>query len=328
MAIIGIASLLYGVDDVAACTRFFDDFGLKPAASDKDGGDFSLADGSEVMVRALDDAAIPASGVNGIGVREVIWGVDTAENLSALCDRLSDVVELAKSDDGVVRFLTPCGLPMGLKVFNKKPNVSSPDPVNAPDRINRLNIHRRWRDRARPKAIGHVVFAVPNFWESFGFFEKYLDFRLSDYQRGFGVYARCDGSRHHHNIFFLNANAKLEGMDGKTRFHHANFSVEDIDEIMIGANHMTRCGWEKSHLGLGRHRVDSALFYYIPCPAGGEAEYGADGDAIDDDWVPREWINPLFGYLTFAHNVPPFLMEEQDWAVRYYKKSGFEPDEN
>lgn len=31
-------------------------------------------------------------------------------------------------------------------------------------------------------------------------------------------------------------NAPVPGMDGRLRFDHANFGVEDIDEIMIGAN--------------------------------------------------------------------------------------------
>ena len=106
-------------------------------------------------------------------------------------------------------------------------------------------------------------------------------------------------------------------MDGTLRFHHANFGVEDIDEIMVGANHMVRKGWPPSHQGLGRHRIDSALFYYLPCPAGGEAEYGADADAVDDSWIPRHWTNPLFAYAHFVSNLPPCLLDEPSWDFRY-----------
>ncbi len=35
--------------------------------------------------------------------------------------------------------------------------------------------------------------------------------------------------------------------------------------------------------------MGSLLFYYIDCPAGGQAEYTADGDYITDDWKPRIW---------------------------------------
>jgi hypothetical protein len=160
------------------------------------------------------------------------------------------------------------------------------------------------------------VFSVQNFEATFKFFAERLDFRISDYQPTFGIYARCDGAHNHHNLFLLNAHLHAPGMDGQTRFHHANFGVEDIDEIMVGANYMVRKGWDASHLGMGRHRTDSALFYYLPCPAGGEAEYGADGDYVDDAWVPRYWTNPVFGYIHYVHNLPPFLMEEPAWDVR------------
>jgi hypothetical protein len=142
---------------------------------------------------------------------------------------------------------------------------------------------------------------------------------LSDIQEGFGIYLRADGSNHHHDFLLLNANAPLPGCDGKTRFDHANFGVEDIDELMIGANHMVRRGWEASRIGLGRHRIDSALFYYLPCPAGGEAEYGADADYIDDSWVPRHFTVPLFGYAHFTHNIPDFLKEPPEWEFAYVK---------
>jgi hypothetical protein len=167
------------------------------------------------------------------------------------------------------------------------------------------------------------VFSVPAYREATQFMIQRLGFKLSDSQRGFGEYLRADGSNNHHTLLLLNANASVPGMDGKHRFHHANFGVEDIDEMMVGANHMTRCGWEPSHLGLGRHRIDSGLFYYIPCPAGGEAEYGADGDCIDDSWVPRDFVEPLFGYSHFVHNLPPFLMRPPEWNFTYM--TGIEP---
>jgi hypothetical protein len=152
-----------------------------------------------------------------------------------------------------------------------------------------------------------------------------LNFRLTDRQLGFGNYLRADGTHNHHNILLLNANAPLPGADGKLRFHHANFALEDLDEIMISVNNMIRKGWAPSEQGLGRHRVDSALFYYFKSPAGGEAEFGADADYVDDNWVPREWTNPLFGYAHFVHNLPPFLLREPEWRFQYL--TGIESDD-
>ena len=317
MAILGIDTLVYGVDDIKTSTQFFEDFGLRLVESTSEESRFELPEGSRVVLRPLDHPLLPQSTIEGPGVREVIWGIDSVRSVDKLARELGADREVRRDDEGTVHFVTDFGSAMALRVYAKKPVLTAPDPVNSPGQVNRLNSHRKWRLRAYPKVIAHVVFSVPAYREGAEFMIKRLGFKLSDSQRGFGEYLRADGSNSHHSLLLLNANAPIPGMDGRHRFHHANFGVEDIDEIMVGANHMTRCGWEPSHLGLGRHRVDSALFYYIPCPAGGEAEYGADADCLDDSWVPRDFVEPLFAYSHFVHNLPPFLSQNPAWNFRY-----------
>jgi catechol 2,3-dioxygenase-like lactoylglutathione lyase family enzyme len=317
MPIIGIKSLVYGVNDIASSTAFFIDFGLTLTHQSDAVSHFELPEGSSVIIRHLDDPCLTAGILEGPGVREVIWGVDTPEDMKLLEDGIGTDREIHRDADGTVHFATDFGVPMGLSLFKKKPVMTAPDPVNSPGNINRMNQHRKWRRRAFPKAIAHVVFAVPNYDKGYEFMRDRLHFRLSDSQRGFGRYLRPDGASNHHMLLLLNANAHLPGFDGKPRFHHANYGVEDIDEIMTGANYMVRKGWAPSELGLGRHRIDSALFYYLPCPAGGEAEYGADSDYVDDSWVPRDWVEPLFAYAHFVHNLPPFLMQPPAWKIEY-----------
>jgi len=318
MAILGIETLVYGVGDVAESARFFTDFGLiRDTGGDTASASFTLPEGSHVVLRHRDDPALPPTTMTGDGVREVIWGCRDATARDRIATGLEHDHALVRDADGTVHFPSAFGVAMGLRAYNRLPVVSAPDPLNAPGRIERLNQHRKWRLRARPKVIAHVVFAVPGYEAGYAYMRDRLNFRLSDSQRGFGKYLRADGSTAHHSLLLLNANAPVPDMDGKLRFHHANFGVEDIDEIMIGANHMTRQGWDASHQGLGRHRIDSALFYYIPSPAGGEAEYGADSDAVDDSWVPRHWTNPLFGYAHFVSNLPPFLLTEPSWDFQY-----------
>jgi hypothetical protein len=53
VAILGIESLIYGVDDLAQCTKFFDDFGLPLVSSNDSSSKFVLPEGSKVELRPL-----------------------------------------------------------------------------------------------------------------------------------------------------------------------------------------------------------------------------------------------------------------------------------
>lgn len=312
----GIYAVLYGVDDVALCTRYFDDFGLPLLDSSAEHAHFLLDEGSHVIIRHIGDPAIPASKLVGTGVQEVIWGVNTEEGMARLLKDLGRDRDIRIDEDGTAHCLTDDGLAIGFRVFRKNPIVSSVDPVNSPGNVNRINQHRKWRARARPKSIQHVVFQVPDFDSAWAFYRDRLGFRLSDVQRTFGIFGRADGAHDHHNIYFLNANLPFPGLDGQPRFDHVNFGVDDVDEIMVGANHMERQGWPKSTWGLGRHRIASSLFMYLPCPTGGQAEYGADSDHLDDSWVPRVW-NPMFGFFSFVTNMQPFMLDAAPWEFEF-----------
>jgi len=316
MAIIGIETLLFGVDDVAACTRFFEDLGLPLVGRTSQSSHFQLASGSNVHLRHTADPSLP--GKRGqLGVREVFWGVDTLASRDRLAEGLARDHHLVRDDDGTIHFDAGFGVPMALRLFNRQLVTASPDQVNAPGVVNRLNRPRKWRRRALPRTISHVVFAAHDYSAAAEFMCRRLNFRITDIQDSFAVYMRADGTTDHHNFLLVNAKLPLPGFDGTDRFHHANFSVEDIDELMVGVNFMLRRGWPASEVGLGRHRIDSALFYYFPSPTGGEIELGADNDQIDDGWVPRRWPVPLFAYATFTHNILPFFQDEPEWTFEY-----------
>ncbi|MES2260975.1 MAG: VOC family protein [Pseudomonadota bacterium] len=318
----GIHTIVYGVDDVALCTRYFDDFGLPLLESNEHFSHFQLDEGSNVIIRNIKDPAIPKSNLVGTGVHEVIWGVSSEDGLQRLLKDLGRDREINFDENGTGHCLSDDGLAIGFRVFHKKQVVSSVDPVNSPGNYNRINLHRRWRMRARPKTLQHVVFQVPDFEASWAFYRDRLGFRLSDIQRTFGIFCRADGTRDHHNIYFLNSNLPFPGFDGKHHFDHVNFGVDDIDEVMVGANYMERKGWPKSDWGLGRHRIASSAFLYLPSPTGGQAEYGADADCLDDTWIPRIW-NPMFGFFSFITNMAPYMMDAAPWEVEYVE--GYTP---
>lgn len=315
MPINGIETLVYGVDDVDECVRFFDDFGLVLKDRNAERALYKLDEGSKVEIRPIDDPSLPETVLRDTGVRETIWGVDTEESLGELVAGLETDREVRRDPDGTAHFMSDCGLALGLRVYDKKKVVYAPDPINAAGNPKRLNTHRKWKTRARPKVITHVVFAVEDYIASYRFFEERLNMRLSEYQLTFGIYLRCDGANDHHNLFLLDYNAA--GAPGYPVFHHTNFGVEDIDEIGVGTNYMARKGWTPGMLGQGRHRIASALFSYFKCPTGGEAEYGSDSDYIDDNYVPREW-NALFGSQIWMSAQPDWVKNATfEWHAKH-----------
>lgn len=317
MPILGVESLVFGVDDVALSCKFWADFGLTPLSITPQQGVFGVASGSRVIVTAKDDPTLPKPNFSGQGLREAVWGVDTDASLQALAAGLAVDRELRVDADGAVHFYADDGTPLALRVWHKRAVVSQPDAVNAPGNIQRLNLHRKWRIKALPKTINHVVYFADDYVAAIEFYRDRLGFRITDHFTGVGAFARADGTNEHHSVFLFTN--QLPITQGKRGYIHSAFGVEDIDELMLGANIMEKKGWvpdSGARGGLSRHRTSSALYYYVKCPFGGEAEYHADTDYLDDNWIPRAW-SWKFGSLLWSHNTPPHLKtDEPDWDVQ------------
>lgn len=328
MAILGVESVIFGVDDLATSARFWDDFGLNPVSRDETTAVFDVASGSRVIVMHGEDPRLPARVFAGSGIRLTVWGVDTQANLEKLVAGLGPDVAVRREDDGAAFFLAPDGQALGLRVWDKRPVVSVADPVNTPGQIKRLNQHRQWRSRARPKTINHVVFFSPDYVGSYEFYRDKLGFRYSDHSKGVGIFARADGTFEHHSIFWVNSDLPF-APDGHG-FMHIAFGMDDIDEVMLGANIMEKRGWKNTSMnsssGLARHRISSAIYYYVDNPNGGEAEYHADTDYLDDNWVPRAW-DFKFGSLLWAMKIPPiFAGDDIPWDMAFdADERSFEP---
>lgn len=306
MAINGVETAVFGVADMARCTGFFTDFGLRVHARTPEAVDFRLPEGSHVILRRADDPSLPAPYGDGPGVREIIWGVDGPESLAAYGAELSRDRPVMKDADGTIHTVDDLGLAIGFRIFRRQPLVAQEDLVNAPGRAQRWNRHRTWYSRATPQLIHHVVFGCADLETPIAFYRGRLGFRITDMARDRGVFFRAQGRSDHHNIFWAKT--------GKPQFLHISFGVENIDELLAGANHMQRQGWT-SKLGLGRHRISSTLYYYLTSPAGGEAEYSADTDCLDDSWQPRIW-EPVFGNNHWVAALPPFLEKAPAEDVR------------
>jgi catechol 2,3-dioxygenase-like lactoylglutathione lyase family enzyme len=274
--------LVYGVDDLNASARFYDDFGLEAEARDDAGVRYRLEEGSSFILRRRDDPALPPSFLSGQGPREVVWGVDTQASLDAVVRELQRDRDVHVCADGTAHTRDDAGINIGFRLFARQDlGVEPAPPENNLSQPQRWNRHRKWFERARPRLINHVVFGVPDVDKAVAFYMDRLGFRVTDIMRGFGMFMRCDGRHDHHNLFLFRGGGRLF-------FSHVSFGVETIDELMVGAMQMQRQGWN-SDAGLGRHRISSLVFYYMDSPAGGQTEYSADSDYLDDDWKPRLW---------------------------------------
>jgi catechol 2,3-dioxygenase-like lactoylglutathione lyase family enzyme len=286
MALLGIETLVYGVDDLDSCTRFYEDFGLTLTERDANASRFLLPEGSALILRHAGDPALPEPFLAASGPREIIWGVDSKESLDALVGDLRRDRAVTLDPDGTAHCRDEAGICIGFRVFARRPVIASAAGAeNNLGTVARWNQHRKWYDRARPRQINHVVFGVPDVDRAVAFYVGRLKFRVTDIMRGVGMFMRCDARHDHHNLFLFRA--------PKVLFSHVSFAVETIDELMIGASDMRQRGW-KSDAGLGRHRLSSLIFYYLTSPAGGQTEYSADSDYLTDEWKPRLW-DPAFG---------------------------------
>ena len=330
MAILGVESVVFAVSDLAESARFWADFGLPLEQLSDAEATFRLASGSRVILLPHGDPRLPSPDpFPGDGLKETVWGFDSAASLDAAAASLATEVAVSRDADGTVHCVCPDGQPIALRVWAKQRVVSEASPVNTPGAHPRFNQHRIWRHRAIPKTINHVVFFSTDYVGSFEFYARHLGFRYSDHSKGVGIFARASGTYEHHSIFWVNCDMPIA--PDYFKFMHIAFGVDDIDELMLGANQMEAKGWKNTSMnssgGISRHRISSAIYYYCDIPGkAGEAEYHADTDYLDDNWVPRAW-DFRFGSLLWANNAPPiFRGDDIPWDMVFdADRKSFEP---
>lgn len=321
MSILGVESVIFGVEDLKQHQQFWTDFGLTLESASKDEAIFRVASGSRVILYKHGDSRLPSPDpFPGDGLKETIWGVLDEESLERYAASLATEVSVTRSEDGTVRCICPDGQPIGLRVWKKRHFVSETSPVNTPTSYPRFNQHRIWRKKAIPKTINHVVFFSPDYVGSYEFYDRHLGFRYTDHSKGTGIFARADGTYEHHSIFWVNCDLPIA--PDHFKFMHIAFGLDDIDEVMLGANIMADKGWKNESMnssgGISRHRATSAIYYYCDIPGkSGEAEYHADSDYLDDNWVPRAW-DFRFGSLLWSNNAPPiFRGDNIPWDMTF-----------
>ena len=274
MTIMRVESLVYGVEDIDAGKRYFEDWGLPSADHGASGADYLLPSGQSIQLRKASDSLLPPAIEAGSTVREIVWGVDNAAALDAIGAELSRDQKVERDSAGGLRAKDPVGMALTFRVAK-----AVPVKPQAPDKgVN----HPFWPvDRVHPLRIGHAVFFTPSskLKETSEFYTGRLGFRMTESVRGFGDFMRCGGSPDHHNLFLIS-------IGEKQGFNHVAFELNNFDEIMTGGKFMEGHGW-KATTKPGRHIMGSNLFWYFKNPSGGNTEYFADMDVFDENWQPR-----------------------------------------
>lgn len=307
MSVMGVETLLYGVEDMAAGRRFWNDFGLTElSASDREVV-FETAEGTTVILAPADRPDLPACPGNPNNtVRQTTWGVAALSDLDWIESSLAGL-------PGVVREPTrlsavdPNGYAIAFQVTARRPLPPIDEQYNSAREIKRPGRRAKAYAKASPQMMSHVVFFTPKFQEAHDFYAGRLRFKLTDSYPGRSMFFRADGAVEHHNLFFIH-----EG--DKVGFHHQAFEVRSIHEVLGGGLNMKDKGWE-TLIGPGRHPVSSAYFWYFVNPCGGAAEYDWDSDAVSDDWEPKEW--PV-DHSTFAEWIaPPGFKRFEGWPAQH-----------
>jgi catechol 2,3-dioxygenase-like lactoylglutathione lyase family enzyme len=284
MAIRGVDRVVLSVEELDAAKRFLGDFGLTQVEKGAKGATFEALDGTDLVLRDSGDRSLPMAVGAATNAREIIWGVDDAEQLQKIGAELSKDRQLMLGSDGILRTTDNTGYGIAFQVTTRHSYDAKPALANAAGvpPVRPKNQRVDFSAPHRPRSIGHIVLWVPDLDRARDFYTERLGFRLTDSYRNRSCFLRAEGSNDHHNLFLI----KKDDIPGG--LHHIEFHVGDFNEVMMGGRRLTEKGW-KTYVGPGRHTLGSNYFWYFKTPCGGAMELACDMDYADDDWEAREW---------------------------------------
>lgn len=304
MAIIRIEKVFYGVEDLATCTRFYDDVGLERVRADADEALFRTPANQFVVLRKADDPRLPAVVGEGQGIREVIWGVAQEADLAEIRAELAKDREVRVDDEGTLHTFDVTGYAIGFMVA-KPTSVEAPrHAVNTPGQVERYSENVKIYGRAKPTRLIHVALDIPKEGRQAAndFYTQRLGFKPIDQSLPMGTFMQCEGDVEHHNLLLCHRTDRIST-------NHVALEVRDFDEVIEGGNYLTDQGWKESRR-LGRHTLGSNVFRMFHAPCGGRIEYAHDMDRMGKEFKTRVW-----------EQSPPHHL----WMVKFPGDPGREP---
>jgi len=284
MGIQRIESVIYSVDDLDTCARFFTDLGLAPRERGPEHAVFATLIGQTLHLRtgAATEGLPPSVEPGNNTIREVVWGAETEEELAGFVAAVGADRDVTRDDDGVFHSVDETGFGVGLTVAG--PSGYEPAGQRAANTTGHVS---RWNEalasvgEVRPLRMCHVALNIPKAGRevAVAFYVDRLGFIPTDIVKPMGVFMRVPGDADQHNFLLCHR-------PDKASVNHVSFEVPGFDDVIEGGNAMIEKGWQEARR-LGRHTVGSNVFRFVHSPAGGRVELAADMDRVDDTYGPN-----------------------------------------
>jgi catechol 2,3-dioxygenase-like lactoylglutathione lyase family enzyme len=283
MNIVGPDGLVFGVDDIQACTDYLIDYGLTPQEVTDSGGKFTAKDGTFVEIRSRDDSSLPEELPTGSMIRKTVYGVVDQQTLDQIKTELMKDREVVTNSDGSIESVDDMGFALAFQITVRKPLDEKAQIVNTPG----SEVSRAVNDTAAnkdadisPLTLSHVVYFVPDSDKMESFYRDRLGFRTVDSFENVGPFMRPAGTQDHHTLFFIQTPPQMLGIE------HFTFHLASPSDLLLAGKRFVEKGYE-SFWGPGRHIFGSNWFWYFNSPMGAHIEYDADMDLHDDSWEAR-----------------------------------------
>ncbi|MEK8052855.1 VOC family protein [Ideonella sp. DXS22W] len=286
MNIVGLDTLVFGVDDMPGSRQYLLDYGLDEVRFDPAvGGSYAALDGTCITIRHAADPSLPPlpPGAHSPCLRETIYGVADEATLAAIQAELAKDRPAERGADGVLRAMDDGGFAIGFQTTIRKPytarflgfNVPGQPPGRAPN-----DCAANPDEVIKPRTLSHLVYFVPDVAKAEAFYAR-LGFITTDRFNHLGPFMRPAGTQDHHTLFMIQRfNDHMVGCN------HFTFHLGSASEVLQHGWEFVRKGY-KSFWGPGRHILGSNYFWYFNSPFGAVMEVDADMDIHDDSWVPR-----------------------------------------
>ena len=284
MKIIGPDALVFGVDDIAACTDYLTDYGLKPIDVTDKGGFFEALDGTGVEIRHRGDPSLPAPLPTTSMLRQQVYGVQGPDDLDAIEAELSKDRRVTRLADGSLETTDVFDFALKFQVTRRRELVMDAEKINAPGAPaqrapNELGVYPDMP--AAPRTLSHTVLFVPDQQKGAEWYVERLGFVITDILVPAGPFLRPKANDDHHTLFFIQTPEYMKGIE------HLAFHMGGPTELMVAGSRLAKKGYQ-SFWGPGRHKFGSNWFWYFNSPLGTHFEYDADMDKHDDSWVARQ----------------------------------------